>query len=248
LLGQTIHADRRPRGPGRGRPPSLLGRRDADGRTALHTAASSGRSAEVLRWLVDAEAEHAEEACKTVRLDDSAGCPDDCSRECNASLRTDHPGGALPLHLAAAYPSFDLASCDYGVSCGERALVSSLVICPVTSAILAAFESTEVVRRANPRAVWEEDYDGETPLHSSSWGGVGSLVSLFLGAAGDSFSDEDRSGNLRRAAAAARDGRGKMALDRAYEHLCCTCVHAVPFAKFVKRQGYGWLDGDHMGL
>ncbi|EJK56361.1 hypothetical protein THAOC_23767, partial [Thalassiosira oceanica] len=100
--------------------------------------------------LVDAEAELAEEACAASHPDDSAGCFEDCRRECNASLRTDHPGGALPLHLAAACPSFDLPSGDYDVSCGERALASSLVICPVTPAMVAAFESTEVVRKANP--------------------------------------------------------------------------------------------------
>jgi hypothetical protein len=207
-------------------PPSVLGRRDAEGRTALHTAASSGRSADVLRWLVDAERRLAEEeACMAGSVDDSnSGCHYHSSRERNASLRTDHPGGALPLHLAAACPSFDPPSDDYDTSCGEAALVSSLIICPITPAMLASFESTEAVREAYPQAVWEEDCDGETPLHSSAWGGVGSLVSLLVGVA-ESSSSEDRGASLRRAAAA-EDGRGKTPLDRACERLCCMCVHA----------------------
>ena len=192
-------------------PPSVLGRRDAEGRTALHTAASSGRSADVLRWLVDAErrlAESEEARSKADDLDDDdSGCHYHGSSDRNASLRTDHPGGALPLHLAAACPSFDPPSDEYDTSCGEAALVSSMVICPITPAMVASFGSTEAVRKAYPEAVWEEDCDGETPLHSSAWGGVGSLVSLLVGVAELSSSDADRSASLRRAAAA-EDGKG----------------------------------------
>ena len=224
-------------------PPSVLSRRDAEGRTALHTAASSGRSADVLRWLVGAEAGLAAEACTTDNSEED--CEEDQSRrEPSAALRTDHPGGALPLHLAAACPSFDPSPGDCcGLSCGEAALVSSLVICPVTPAVLAAYASTEVVREANPGAVWEVDCDGETPVHSSAWGGVGSLVSLLLGAAGDSSSsEEDRSANLRRAASA-RDVRGKTPLDRACERLRCLCVHAGPRCGGPRGRSDGSLGG-----
>ena len=102
--------------------------------------------------------------------------------------------------------------------------------------MVASFGSTEAVRKAYPEAVWEEDCDGETPLHSSAWGGVGSLVSLLVGVAELSSSDADRSASLRRAAAA-EDGRGKTPLDRACERLCCMCVHAVPEAKGGREDG-----------
>lgn len=109
------------------------------------------------------------------------------SPERNCTLRTDYPGGALPLHSIAACPTF-----TDGASSGPAArdLPRSHPIhryltptCDVTASVLCAYASTNVIRREHPPAVQDRDCEGETPLHAAaSWGNVGACLSLLVGA------------------------------------------------------------------
>ena len=183
--------------------PHAIHWRDDEGRTALHTACSAGRSYEVLQWLLDAENDI---------IQNSRG-----NLDSNATLRTDFPGGALPLHSIASCSSFDdsyfrmdhtLEDCMYA-KCLEH-----FERCPaqvkITPRIMAAYASTTTIIQANPKAIWEKDCEGELPLHSAaSFGDVGCVLALL---------------------AASDNGQALVLNDRQKSPLSCACERIVAFS------------------
>jgi len=215
--------------------PTSIHSRDVEGRTCLHTACAEGRSAEILRWLVAVEEEECQSKSTKIRHNNNINGHDDDEAtppERNVTLRTDYPGGALPLHSIAACPTFDNSdsvpnsptkpsSPQHPNHPINRYLVPS---CNVTHNVLCAYASTSVIRKAHPQAVWDRDCDGEIPLHAAaSWGNVGSVLALLIGVS----SDEGSKNVVLEVARAAltKDDRGKTPLDRACEHVCSLCVH-----------------------
>ncbi|KAL7523851.1 hypothetical protein ACHAXR_000360, partial [Thalassiosira sp. AJA248-18] len=147
--------------------PSSLHSRDEEGRSCLHTACAAGRSGDILLWLINAE------QCQT-------------PPQSNLTLRTDYPGGALPLHTIAACPSFDCTAYASGTPTKHRChpIISYPIQCKITPDILSAYASSTIIRQAHPHALWDRDCEGETALHAAaSWGNVGSVLSLLTGAA-----------------------------------------------------------------
>lgn len=139
-------------------------------------------------------------------------------------LRTDHPGGNLPLHLVAACPSFDESSFQGSDFFPYDLMDEDAIQCSISQNIISAYNATTTVREAYPQAVWDRDCDGEIPLHSAaSWGNVGSVLSLLKGAALHSHSVDGA-----REAAQTLDDAGKTPLDRACERVCAMSVHAKP--------------------
>mmetsp|Transcript_33296 Transcript_33296/g.70929 ORF Transcript_33296/g.70929 Transcript_33296/m.70929 type:complete len:797 (+) Transcript_33296:166-2556(+) len=196
--------------------PAAIFGRDGEGRTCLHTACSAGRRPEILSWLLEAEERHScmEREWVSQRQRDGP------TPERNVTLRTDYPGGALPLHSIAACPSFDRVASLAELRHPRHPIDTYLLpCCDLNPDMLCAYASTTVIRHAYPRAVWDRDCEGETPLHAAaSWGNVGSVLSLLVGAA----SSERGSFEATRAAIAA-DDRGKTPLDRACERVCSMC-------------------------
>ena len=169
------------------------------GRTPIHTACSAGRSPEVLQWLFKVEEASREQNGES-------------STEQSITLRTDYPGGALALHSIAACTSFDTISTSDCTN--HHPLTTYPLLCEVTDNVISAYESTTIIRNEYPQAILEVDCEGEIPLHAAaSWGSVGSVFSLLVGAG-----DIDNHGFAR--AALTRDDRGKTPLDRACERLC----------------------------
>jgi len=142
------------------------------------------------------------------------------STEPNITLRTDYPGGALALHSIAACTSFDYLVSAY--DCTNHPLTTYPVLCEVTDNIISAYESTTIMLNEYPQAIWEVDCEGEIPLHAAaSWGSVGAVFSLLVGA-GESGS----SGFAR--AALKYDDRDKTPLDRACERLISMSMAREP--------------------
>jgi ankyrin repeat protein len=161
--------------------PHAIHWRDDEGRTPLHTACASGRSFQVLQWLLSQE--------------NNAVTSKNDHYESNATLRTDFPGGALQLHVVAACSTFDDAfpmnremSHDESTVNEETAVYYSKCISEIrqsvlpvriTPNILSAFASTKTIIDANPNAIWDKDCEGELPIHSAaSFGNVGSVLAL----------------------------------------------------------------------
>ena len=149
--------------------PDIIHWRDDEGRTPLHTACYAGCSPEILQWLLDEEETIMQNVGET---------------DANATLRTDFPSGALPLHTVAACSSFQTKQDGAGMSESMYSrCVQQLQLCPVridiTPTILSAYASTASIINANPEAVWGRDCEGELPLHSATtFGNVGSVLAL----------------------------------------------------------------------
>ena len=184
--------------------PHVIHWRDDEGRTALHTACSAGRSFEVLQWLLEVEND-------MIRNENPENL------DSNATLRTDFPGGALPLHSIAACSSFDdsyfrmdhIVEDSMYVKCLEH-----FERCPVqvkiTPHIMAAYASTTTIIQANPKAIWDRDCEGELPLHSAaSLGHVGCVLALL---------------------AASDNGQAQTLNDRQKSPLSCACERIVAFS------------------
>ena len=160
---------------------------------------------------------------------------DESSAERNITLRTDYPGGALPLHSAAACPSFD----------GTASTAATIfpfntypLQCTVTNNIISAYESTTLVLKAYPQAIWEVDCEGETPLHAAaSWGNVGSVLSLLIGAGASETLRQSPCTEVAKAALTP-DDRNKSPLNRACERLCSMCVHGREITKVSNRSSF----------
>ena len=206
--------------------PSSVISRDEEGRAPLHTACTAGRSWEILQMLIEAEDELFRE------MKEEEGAPrgskikeQELVEQRSFRLRTDHPGGNLPLHLVAACPSFDESSFQ-GSDFFPYDLMNEDAIhqCSISQNIISAYNATTTVREAYPQAVWDRDCDGEIPLHSAaSWGNVGSVLSLLKSAALYSHSVDGA-----REAAQTLDDAGKTPLDRACERVSAMSVHAKP--------------------
>ena len=188
------------------------------GCTPIHTALTAGRSVDVLRWLMKIE---------EILFDESA--------ERNITLRTDYPGGALPLHSAAACPSFDGTA---STAANMHPFNTYPLKCTVTNNIISAYESTTLVLKAYPQAIWEVDCEGETPLHAaSSWGNVGSVLALLIGAGASETLGQSPSTEVAKAALTT-DDRNKSPLNRACERLCSMCVHGRENTKVTNRSSF----------
>lgn len=163
--------------------------------------------------------------------------------ERSITLRTDYPGGSLPLHLIAACASFDCTPTTTKPD-DDHPLNIYPLQCTITNNIRKAYECTAIIRQAYPQAIWEVDCkwapflcffvhhyaqglnthfiftllgDGEIPLHASAtYGNVGSLLALLVGC-----TDMESV----KGASLMADDRGKTPLDRACERLCSMCVH-----------------------
>lgn len=206
--------------------PSSITSRDEEGRTALHTACSAGRSWEILQLLVEAEDELFRQM--TQQGEGKIKEQELVVEQRSVALKTDHPGGNLALHLVAACPSFDESSFQDGDDFFPYAPFDENAInCPVSQNIISAYNSTTTVREAYPQAVWDRDCDGEIPLHAAaSWGNVGSVLSLLMGATTLSV---ERSCAGAKDAARMVDHRKKTPLDRACEKVCAMSAHERPF-------------------
>ena len=206
--------------------PASLHSRDEEGHTCLHTACAAGRSEDALRWLMEAER-------ASMEVDDR---PSDGSLlpEWNVTLRTDFPSGALPLHLIAACARFDCSSVSDRTAPPDHPLHFMDRI-PRTNIpnIMCAYNNTTRIRQACPMAIWDRDCEGEIPLHAAaSWGSVGSVLSLLIGAA------QGGSLELRRAALMV-DDRNKTPLAHACERVCSMCVQGArvsPTDRSVRRK------------
>lgn len=202
--------------------PSSVIIRDEEGRTPLHTASRAGRSWEILQFLFEAEDEFYRqrkyEGCKIIK-----------EQERSATLRTDHPGGDLPLHLIAACPSFDESSFEGNNDFFPYApLDEDAIHCSISQNIVSAYKATTTVREAYVQAVWDRNCDGEIPLHAAAtWGNVGAVLSLLLGAALLSIDGPCD-------AAQTVDDRSKTPLDRACERVCALSVHEKPARALIR--------------
>lgn len=204
--------------------PSSLTSRDDEGRTVLHTACSAGRSWEILQLLVEAE-----ESFRQLKEEEGGKIKEqEFVEQRSAMLRTDQPGGNLPLHLVAACPCFDESSVQDNSSFFPYASFDEGSIqCSVSQSIISAYYATTTVREAYPQSIWERDCEGEIPLHAAaSWGNVGSVLSLLMGAT--LLSVGDRCDGAKDAAQTL-DNSNKTPLDRACERVCAMCVHDKPF-------------------
>ena len=151
--------------------PDAIHWRDDEGRTPLHTACSAGRSFEVLQWLLDEE----KEVMKRVHGLDP-----------NATLRTDFPGGSLPLHTIAACSTFDegyFRTSDHTDETMYLRCMEHFQSCPIpvriAPEVLSAYAATITIIEANPRAIMDKDCEGELPLHSAaSFGSIGSVLAI----------------------------------------------------------------------
>lgn len=199
--------------------PASIHSRDEEGRTCLHTACSAGRTEDTLQWLMEVEACQSPKSygvkCAT---NDESSLP-----EWNVTLRTDFPGGALPLHSVAACARFDRSSVAERTALRappHHPIHTYLSRCPADSPnILCAYNATTRILRAYPPAVWDRDCEGELPLHAAaSWGNLGAVLALLRGAAPGG----ERA--LTRAALTA-DDRQHTPLSRASERVCSLCVH-----------------------
>jgi ankyrin repeat protein len=198
--------------------------RDDEGRTPLHTACAAGRSFQVLQWLLRQERK---------------ATPNNVEGESNnAMLRTDFPGGALPLHAVAACSTFDDAfQTNENMSHDENGIVneeamfmyskctSEIRRCAVsvrmTPNILSAFASTATIIGANPNAIWDKDCEGELPIHSAaSFGNVGSVLALLNAAQDCDMSSSKAALTLN---------------DRQKTPLHCACERVVAFSIHSKR-------------
>jgi ankyrin repeat protein len=145
--------------------------RDDEGRTPLHTACSAGRSFEVLQWLLDEEKQ---------RLKRVQGL------DLSTTIRTDFPGGSLPLHTIAACSTFDeeyFRTSDHTDETMYLRCMEHFQSCPVQVKIapdvLAAYAATTTIIEANPKAIMDKDCEGELPLHSAaSFGSIGSVLAI----------------------------------------------------------------------
>ncbi len=205
--------------------PSSVISRDEEGRAPLHTACTAGRSWEILQILIEAEdklfreMKEGEGALRGSKIKEQ-----ELVEQRSFRLRTDHPGGNLPLHLVAACPSFDESSFQGSDFFPYDLMDEDAIQCSISQNIISAYNATTTVREAYPQAVWDRDCDGEIPLHSAaSWGNVGSVLSLLKGAALHSHSVDGA-----REAAQTLDDAGKTPLDRACERVCAMSVHAKP--------------------
>ena len=205
--------------------PSSVISRDEEGRAPLHTACTAGRSWEILQMLIEAE----DKLFRGMKEEEVSGGgskikEQELVEQRTSTLRTDHPGGNLPLHLVAACPSFDESSFQGSDFFPYDLMDEDAIQCSISQNIISAFNATTTVREAYPQAVWDRDCDGEIPLHSAaSWGNVGSVLSLLKGAALHSHSVDGA-----REAAQTLDDAGKTPLDRACERVCAMSVHAKP--------------------
>ena len=201
--------------------PSCIHSRDEEGRTCLHTACTAGLTEDILQWLIK------EEECRQLRntVNDMQSTN---SEGRNVTLRTDYPGGALPLHAVAACSTFDCTSALADSSIANEDYINNYPIqCSITPNILSAYASTTVIRQMNPLAVLDRDCEGEIPLHAAaSWGNVGSVLSLLFGAAEtQSTFNKEQCRELAKVAALTEDDRKKTPLDRACQRVAATCVH-----------------------
>ena len=205
--------------------PLALTSRDADGRTALHTACSAGQSWEILQLLVEEEEELSRQMLKLggAKINEL-----ELVVPRSVMHKTDRPGGHLPLHLVAACSSFDASSLQDSSSLfpysefDDSALQSSNSEC-----VIAAYNATTFVREAYPSAIWERDCDGEIPLHAAaSWGNLGSVQSLLIGAS--MSSGNSCTGAID--AALAVDDNNKTPLDNVSQTVCSMSVHQKPFS------------------
>jgi len=196
---------------------------DAEGRTALHTACSAGRSWEILQLLVEAEDEllrHRKQKGGKIKEQELV-------EQRSAMLKTDQPGGNLPLHLVAACPSFDESSFQDSANFPYAPFDEAAIQCSISQSIISAYNATTIIREAYPQAVWDRDCDGEIPLHAAaSWGNLGSCLSLLMGATLLSVGDPCAGA---KDAAQTIDDSNKTPLDRACERVCAMCVHEKPF-------------------
>lgn len=203
--------------------PSSLTNRDEEGRTALHAACSAGRSWDILQLLVEAE----DALFRRMKQEGGKIKEQELVEQRSAMLKTDEPGGNLPLHLVAACPSFDELSPSLHESFPYAPFDECAIQCSNSKNIMSAYETITTVREANPQAIWDRDCDGEIPLHAAaSWGSLGSVLSLLMGATvlsvGDPFT-------AAKDAAQCLDDSKKTPLDRACERVCAMCVHEKPF-------------------
>ncbi|KAL7540290.1 hypothetical protein ACHAWF_006642 [Thalassiosira exigua] len=182
--------------------PSSIFSRDEEGRTCLHTACSAGVSYLILMMLMKEEERHPQ-----------------LFPERNVVLRTDFPSGALPLHSIAACPL--MMDTHAKVTTSKHHPINMYqLICTLTPNIVAAYLSTTIIRKANPQAVWDRDCDGEIPLHAAaSWGNVGAVLSLLVGAAAVIGEGRSASESIQRAAVT-KDDRNKTPLHRACDRIC----------------------------
>lgn len=200
--------------------PSSLTNRDEEGRTALHAACSAGRSWEILQLLVEAE----DALFRQMKQEGGKIKEQELVEQRSAMLKTDQPGGNLPLHLVAACPSFDeLFEANFPYAPFDECVIH----CSNTQNIISAYNTTTTVREANPQAIWDRDCEGEIPLHAAaSWGNLGSVLSLLMGATVLSVGDPCTGA---KDAAQTLDDSNKTPLDRACERVCAMCVHEKPF-------------------
>lgn len=205
--------------------PTSVISRDEEGRAPLHTACTAGRSWEILQMLIEAE----DKLFREMKEEEVAGMgskikEQELVEQRSVTLRTDHPGGNLPLHLVAACPSFDESSFQGSDFFPHDIMDEDVIQCSMSQNIISAHNATTTVREAYPQAVWDRDCDGEIPLHSAaSWGNVGSVLSLLKGATLHSHSVDGA-----REAAQTLDDACKTPLDRACERVCAMSVHAKP--------------------
>mmetsp|Transcript_30207 Transcript_30207/g.64000 ORF Transcript_30207/g.64000 Transcript_30207/m.64000 type:complete len:712 (-) Transcript_30207:295-2430(-) len=200
--------------------PSSIHSRDEEGRTPVHAACAAGRSSDILQWLITVE----ESLGKT---------NGELLTERNVTLRTDYPGGALPLHSVSACHSFDCTSLEC-----EIPQLMGHPMKRYSPNVISAYYSTTIIWQAHPAALWDRDCEGEIPLHAAaSWGNLGAVFSLLIGAA----VSEDRrleaaASSVARAALTA-DDRNKTPLDRACERLSSLCVHVRESERYSMNYG-----------
>lgn len=142
------------------------------------------------------------------------------------TLRTDFPGGALPLHLIAACSTFDS---NPSTSSAEGEATDQFyrysVPCATTPDIISAYSSTTCIWQAYPEAVWERDCEGEIPLHAAaSWGNVGAILSLLIATAARENNCLGAASSSARRAALTTDDRNKTPLDCACYRFSAICV------------------------
>ena len=203
-------------------PPSLTNR-DEEGRTALHVACSAGRSWEILQLLVEAE----DALFRQMKQEGGKIKEQELVEQRSAMLKTDQPGGNLPLHLVASCPSFDDSSFEGANLFPYEPFDECAIQCYDSQSIMSAYNATTTVREAYPHALWDRDCDGEIPLHAAAlWGKLGSVLSLLMGATLLSLGDPCSGA---KDAAQTLDDSNKTPLDRACERVCAMCVHEKPF-------------------
>lgn len=195
------------------------------GRSPLHTACAAGRSHKILRWLINAE-----DKSLIRRLSNSNEIEQRC-----VTLRTDYPGGALPLHLIAACSTFDCSTptslgrgedTEHHYQCLPFPFNRYRVHCGITPDIISAYLSTTCIWKAHPEAVWDRDCEGEIPLHAAaSWGNVGAILSLLIGTAARENNCPGIASSAARRAAITTDDRNKTPLDLACNRLSSICVN-----------------------